>query len=284
MPSTPELLHQGKVRDIYELPDDRLAIVASDRISAFDVVMEETIPGKGRVLTEMTNFWNNQFPEVPNHVAEFELDELPPDLQVDYWAGRLTVAKKAEMLPIECIVRGYLTGSAWKEYRQYGTVHGEEIAPRLRESEELSFPIFTPSTKSEHGHDVNISFKEATEIDGLDEEIVSEVELLSLAMYHAARVIALEKGIIIADTKFEFGWIDGELVVCDEVLTPDSSRFWPADQVVVGQTPPSLDKQPLRDYLETTGWDKTAPAPNLPEDIVIETSERYKRIAQLLMR
>jgi phosphoribosylaminoimidazole-succinocarboxamide synthase len=236
------LLYSGKVRDIYDAGDDRLLMVTSDRISAFDVVLDQPIPYKGRVLTELTAFWLQQMDDiVPNHL-----------ISVD---GASMLVRKAEMLPIECIVRGFLSGSAWKEYTERGTVHGMPLPAGLRQSEQLPDPIFTPSTKAAVGdHDENISFDRAAELVGRE---------------------AAAAGILLADTKFELGWIDGRLALCDEVLTPDSSRFWEATAWTPGTTPPSFDKQPVRDWLEQTGWDKRPPAPALPPEVVEATSERY---------
>ena len=243
------LLYSGKVRDIYDAGDDRLLMVTSDRISAFDVVMIEPIPDKGRVLTAMTAYWLDQVGDiVPNHL-----------ISVD---GASMLVRKADMLPIECIVRGYLSGSAWKEYSTKGTVHGMPVPPGLQQSQQLPDPIFTPSTKAAVGeHDENISFDEAAAI--------------SLNVYHRAAARAAQAGIIIADTKFELGWIDGRLALCDEVLTPDSSRFWEMSTWAPGTTPPSFDKQPVRDWLETQDWDKRPPAPALPPEVVEATSARY---------
>ncbi|HET6875315.1 MAG TPA: phosphoribosylaminoimidazolesuccinocarboxamide synthase [Acidimicrobiales bacterium] len=262
----------GKVRDIYELDDKHLLFVTSDRMSAFDVVMAEPIPDKGRVLTALTAFWLEQLADVaPNHLVSFEVPSAVanvPDLE-----GRIMVVRKAEMLPIECIVRGYLSGSAWAEYKKSGTMHGIALAQGLQQSQKLPQPVFTPSTKAETGHDENISFEEASKLTG--PELAEEARRISLAAYEKAADLAAERGIIIADTKFELGIIDGELCICDEVLTPDSSRFWPAESWAPGGTPPSFDKQPLRDWLEGTGWDKTPPPPALPDDVVRATRDRY---------
>ncbi len=255
------LLYSGKVRDIYDAGDDRLLMVTSDRISAFDVVLDQPIPHKGRVLTALTAYWLDQMTDiVPNHL-----------ISVD---GSSMLVRKAEMLPIECIVRGYLSGSAWKEYSQKGTVHGMPMHAGLRQSEQLPDPIFTPSTKAAVGdHDENISFDQAAEIVGKD--VAAEAGAISLNVYFRAAARAAATGIIIADTKFELGWIDGRLALCDEVLTPDSSRFWEATAWRPGTTPPSFDKQPVRDYLESTGWDKRPPPPPLPPEVVEATSDRY---------
>jgi len=256
-----KLLYSGKVRDIYDAGDDRLLMVTSDRLSAFDVVLEEPIPHKGRVLTALTAFWLDQVDDiVPNHL-----------ISVD---GASMLVRKAEMLPIECIVRGFLTGSAWKEYTEKGTVHGMPLPPGLRQSEQLPDPIFTPSTKAAIGdHDENISFDQAAALVGTD--VAAEAAAISLNVYFRASARAAAAGILLADTKFELGWIDGRLALCDEVLTPDSSRFWEANAWAPGTTPPSFDKQPVRDYLESTGWDKRPPPPPLPPEVVQETSDRY---------
>lgn len=268
-------LYSGKVRDIYAVGDDRLAMVTSDRISAFDVVMAEPIPDKGRVLTAMTAFWSEQLASVaPSHLLSTDLADLPEDLQEPGWEGRVMLCHRAEMLPIECIVRGYLTGSAWKEYRSSGTMHGTELPAGLLESAQLPEPVFTPSTKAEVGdHDENISFAAAVDLVGA--EVAAAARDISLELYRRGAEWAAERGILIADTKFELGWVDGELTVCDEVLTPDSSRFWPADQWTPGSTPPSFDKQPVRDHLDGLDWDKAPPPPSLPPEVVDATSARY---------
>jgi phosphoribosylaminoimidazole-succinocarboxamide synthase len=261
----------GKVRDIYDLSDGTLLFVTSDRISAFDVVMAETIPDKGRVLTAVTAFWLDRLAGVaPSHLVSLE---PPADTDLPDLAGRTMVVRKAEMLSIECIVRGYLSGSAWAEYKASGTMHGQKLPAGLRQSDRLPEPVFTPSTKAASGHDVNISFDQAAEMVGAD--VAKEAREVSLEAYRQGAELAANRGIIIADTKFELGFIDGRLAICDEVLTPDSSRFWPADQWQPGSAPPSFDKQPLRDWLEATGWDKTPPPPSLPADVVGATSERY---------
>jgi phosphoribosylaminoimidazole-succinocarboxamide synthase len=255
------LLYSGKVRDIYDAGDGRLLMVTSDRISAFDVVLDQPIPYKGRVLTELTAYWLQQMDDiVPNHL-----------ISVD---GASMLVRKAEMLPIECIVRGFLSGSAWKEYTERGTVHGMPLPAGLRQSEQLPDPIFTPSTKAAVGdHDENISFDRAAELVGRD--VAAEAAAISITVYQRAAARAAAAGILLADTKFELGWIDGRLALCDEVLTPDSSRFWEATAWQPGTTPPSFDKQPVRDWLEQSGWDKRPPAPPLPPEVVEATSERY---------
>jgi phosphoribosylaminoimidazole-succinocarboxamide synthase len=268
-------LYSGKVRDIYAVGDDRLLMLTSDRISAFDVVMAEPIPDKGRVLTAMTAFWSEQLADVaPSHLISTSLDDVPEALDLDDAEGRVMLCHKADMLKIECIVRGYLTGSAWKEYRTSGTMHGTELPADLLESARLPEPVFTPSTKADVGdHDENISFAAASDLVG--REIAEAARDVSLELYRRGAEWAAERGILIADTKFELGMVDGVLTLCDEVLTPDSSRFWPADQWQPGSTPPSFDKQPVRDHLDGLDWDKTPPPPPLPAEAVAATSARY---------
>ena len=264
------VVHRGKVRELYDAGPDRFVMTASDRISAFDVVMNEPISNKGRVLTQLSLFWFELLSDIaPNHVRGVSGD------------GRSLLVAKAEMAPIECIVRGYISGSGWKEYRDSGTLHGAKLAPGMVESDRLPRPIFTPSTKAAMGiHDENISFEQACDIVG--KSVALELEELSIALYERAANLALERGIIIADTKFEFGYVDGALTLCDEVLTPDSSRFWPADQWKPGITPPALDKQPLRDWLETMEWDKNPPPPALPASVVAATEARYNECFERL--
>jgi phosphoribosylaminoimidazole-succinocarboxamide synthase len=271
-------VHSGKVRDIYAVDDDRLLMVTSDRLSAFDVVMAEPIPHKGRVLTAMSSFWFERLSDVvPGHLISTDVADLPASAReaadrADL-TGRVMLTRRAEMLPVECIVRGYITGSAWKEYRGSGTMHGAELPEGLQESEQLPEPVFTPSTKADEGHDENISFDAAVELIG--ESLAVKVRDVSVELYRRGAEWARERGIVIADTKFELGMVDGELVLCDEVLTPDSSRFWPVDAWRPGTTPPSYDKQPVRDYLDTLDWDKKPPPPPLPAEVVRATSERY---------
>ena len=268
-------LRSGKVRDIFDL-GQALLMVASDRISAFDCVMPNGIPRKGEVLTQISYFWFDQFRTlVPNHLLAGANDPLPPRLQpfAAQLARRSMIVKKATPLTIECVVRGYLAGSGWKEYKSRQTVCGLALPPGLRESSELPEPIFTPSTKAETGHDENISFERAAQLVG--EKLAAQARDLSLTLYRNARDYARRRGIIIADTKFEFGLFDGQLILIDEVLTPDSSRFWPADQYQPGRGQPSFDKQFVRDYLETLAWDKTPPAPALPPEVVAKTTGKY---------
>ena len=249
--------HSGKVRDIYEVDDEHLLMVTSDRISAFDVVMDEEIPHKGRVLTAMSAFWFSELGDVVGgHLVSTDVDDLPPEAQDPALEGRIMLCRRAEMLPIECIVRGYLTGSAWREYQASGTMHGTELPAGLDESARLPEPVFTPSTKAEEGHDENIDFEAAVALVGRD--VAERAQDVSVELYRLGADRAAASGILVADTKFELGFVDGELVVCDEVLTPDSSRFWPADQWEPGSTPPSFDKEPLRHYLHRLDWDKKA--------------------------
>jgi phosphoribosylaminoimidazole-succinocarboxamide synthase len=268
-------LKSGKVREIFDL-GDRLLFVASDRISAFDCVMPNGIPRKGEVLTQISYFWFAQTESFqPNHLLARANDPLPPNLQpfAASLAGRSMIVKKAKPLAIECIVRGYLSGSGWKEYRQKQTVCGIKLPSGLKESSELPEALFTPSTKAETGHDENISFDQAARIVGAD--LAERARAASLKIYNFARDYARQRGIIIADTKFEFGLLDGQLLLIDEVLTPDSSRFWPADQYQPGKGQPSFDKQFVRDYLETLDWNKTPPAPALPPEVVAKTEAKY---------
>ncbi|WP_420639992.1 phosphoribosylaminoimidazolesuccinocarboxamide synthase [Candidatus Poriferisocius sp.] len=267
-------VHSGKVRDIFDAGDGRLLMIASDRISAFDVVMDEPVPDKGRVLTAMSAYWFETLADVlPSHLISTDVADLPHEAQVDGVAGRAMLCRRAEMLPIECIVRGYITGSAWREYREHGTMHGQDLPTGLQESDQLPEPVFTPSTKAESGHDENISYDQAVALVGPD--LAEQARSASLELYRRASQAAADRGIIIADTKFEMGLVDGTLVVADEVLTPDSSRFWPADGWVAGTTPPSYDKQPVRDYLSTLDWNKQYPPPPLPADVVAASSDRY---------
>lgn len=267
-------LYSGKVRDIYEVDASHLLMVTSDRLSAFDVIMAEPIPGKGRVLTAISAFWFEHLGAVAaNHLVSTDVADFPAGAQDASLAGRSMLCRRADMLPIECIVRGYLTGSAWKEYRREGTMHGTALPSGLLESAALPEPVFTPSTKVDDGHDVNISFTEAVDLIGTD--LAEQARAVSLDLYRKGAAWAAERGILIADTKFELGLVDGELVVADEVLTPDSSRFWPADSWVPGETPPSFDKQPVRDYLDSLEWDKQPPPPPLPDEVVTSTRDRY---------
>ena len=277
------LIGRGKVREIYDLGSDGLLLVASDRISAFDVIMPTPIPDKGRVLTGMTLFWLDRTRDiVPNHLRGAWPGELPDEAGAPELRGRAMLCEKLTMLPIECVVRGYLAGSGWKDYRASGTVSGHRLPEGLDEAAQLPTPIFTPATKAEMGdHDENITVEQARNQIGSEE--FAAVEAVSIALYEHAAAHARERGIILADTKFEFGHdADGRLVLGDEVMTPDSSRWWPVDGYRTGISPPSYDKQYVRDYLETLDWDKTAPGPDLPTDVVRGTANRYREAYELL--
>ena len=263
---------RGKVRDVYDL-GNRLVIVATDRISAFDWVLPTPIPDKGRVLTALTLFWLETLAP-PNHLLSTDLREMPPAFRMEALEGRTCLVRKARVAPIECVVRGWLAGSGWKEYRETGAVCGVALPPGLRQSEQLPAPIFTPATKEDEGHDQNISFEEAATRVGA--EAAAQLRDRSIDLYRRAAEYARTRGLILADTKFEWGWTpDGALILVDEVLTPDSSRFWPADGWAVGGSPPSFDKQYVRDWLEASGWDKNSPPPPLPDDVVRRTWEKY---------
>ncbi|MBN1394757.1 MAG: phosphoribosylaminoimidazolesuccinocarboxamide synthase [Pirellulales bacterium] len=264
---------KGKVRDIYDL-GDRLLLVSTDRISAFDWVLPTGIPDKGRVLTQIAAFWFRLLDE-PNHLISTDVEEmgLPTGTDLELFAGRSTLCRKTRVVPIECVVRGYLAGSGWNEYRQSGTVCGIELPAGLSECAKLPEPIFTPATKAAEGHDENISFRRMAEIVG--RELAEELRRRSLRIYNFGAERALRRGIIVADTKFEFGRLDDELLLIDEVLTPDSSRFWPADQYAPGRGQPSFDKQYVRDWLSTTDWDKNSPPPPLPDEVAAKTREKY---------
>ncbi len=267
------LARRGKVRDVYNL-GDRYLFVATDRISAFDVVLSPGIPDKGAVLTQVSNFWFRRFPRIENHLLETDFERFPDAIRRhEDLRGRSVLVKKCEVVPVECVARGYLVGSGLKEYQQTGKVCGIELPDGLTTASKLPEPIFTPATKEDTGHDINISFEEMGELVGQD--LASQLRKLPLSIYAEAAAYALTRGIIIADTKFEFGLLDGAVIWIDEALTPDSSRFWPADQYVTGSNPPSYDKQFVRDWLETTGWDKNPPAPELPANVVEHTREKY---------
>lgn len=272
---TQQPIYSGKVREIYDAGPGRLLMVATDRISVFDRVLPQPIPDKGRVLTAMTEYWLGALAGLaPTHFVSVDPADFPAvATDASDLAGRAMLVRRAEMLPIECIVRGYITGSAWREYRQSGTMHGTPLPTGLRESDRLPEAVFTPSTKAVEGHDENISFEQSVELVGRD--LATRARDLSLAAYQLAADRALSQGIVIADTKFELGLIDGELAICDEVLTPDSSRFWPEDSWHPGETPPSFDKQPMRDWAESTGWDKESDPPTIPDDVVAATRDRY---------
>lgn len=272
-----KLVARGKVRDIYDL-GETLLIVTTDRISAFDVIMNEGIPDKGYVLTQISAFWFRQMEDIiPNHIISTDVQDFPAECQpyADILKGRSMLVKKAKPLPVECIVRGYISGSGWKDYKTTGAICGIRLPAGLVESDKLDDPIFTPSTKAELGeHDENISFDKCVELVG--EELAAKIRDVTIAIYKRARDIAATKGIIIADTKFEYGIHNGELIIIDECMTPDSSRFWPMDSYQPGGPQPSFDKQFLRDYLETLDWGKCAPPPPLPDEIVRKTGEKYR--------
>jgi phosphoribosylaminoimidazole-succinocarboxamide synthase len=271
-------LHRGKVRDLYEVSATELLLVASDRLSAFDVVMDEPIPEKGRVLTAMTDFWCAELAGVvPTALLTCDPDELAariPELASSRGlAGRAMLARRAEMVPLECIVRGRLAGQAYDEYGARGTIHSMRAPTGLDLGDELPEPIFTPSTKAAVGHDVNLSFDEACQVVGRD--LARRLEAVCLEIFGLAAARVASSGLVLADTKFEFGLLDGELVLCDEVVTPDSSRIWEADRIVRGTPPPAFDKQPFRDWLASLPWDRTPPPPRVPDDVVAATSRRY---------
>jgi phosphoribosylaminoimidazole-succinocarboxamide synthase len=270
-------LRSGKVRDLYDVDADHLLLVASDRVSTYDVIHPTPIPDKGRVLTGITAFWFAKLSSiVPNHLVSTSMSDLPDATQAsaDELSGRSMLCRKVEIVPFECVVRGYLVGSGWKEYQQSGTVCGLELPGGLVEADRLPEPIFTPATKAEQGeHDENVSFEVMASAVG--EELATQLRDLSLELYAAGAAHAAEQGIILADTKFEFGLLDGEVVLADEVLTPDSSRYWPADTWQPGTNPPSFDKQFVRDFATSTGWDRNPPAPELPQDVVGRTRAKY---------
>ncbi len=276
----------GKVRDIYGVGSDKLLIITTDRLSAFDVVMPTPVPLKGKVLNQITLFWQNYFRDViPQHIITADVDEmLLPDEVIKNFRheieGRSMLVRKAQPLEIECVVRGYITGSGWKDYQKTGMVCGHKLLPGMKQCEKFPEPLFTPSTKSKAGHDVNIDFGEAIRIVGKD--VAMQVRDLTVALYKKGQEYAASRGIIIADTKFEFGICDGEIILIDEILTPDSSRFWPADQYETGHDQPSFDKQIVRNYLETLAWDKRPPGPELPPDIIEKTTAAYCEIFKRL--
>ena len=276
-------LGSGKVRELFEV-DGHLLLVASDRVSAFDVILPTPIPDKGAILTKISRFWFGRLSHVmPSHLVTMDVEEFPEALtaHADELRGRAMLCRRAEMLPIECVARGYLAGSGWKEYVASGRVCGIPLPRGLRESDRLPEPIFTPATKAAVGdHDENITFDQAVGILGAD--VAERVRELTLSLYREAHAHAAERGIILADTKFEFGWIDGELTLCDEALTPDSSRYWPADDYEPGRGQRSFDKQIVRDWLEQSGWDKTPPGPELPGDVVARTRARYIEVYERL--
>lgn len=272
---------RGKVRDVYDF-EDRLLFVATDRISAFDWILSPGIPDKGRILTQISRFWFERFKEIPNHLLSMNPTDLPlPDqTDVDVLQGRCMVVKKTEVVPFECVVRGYLSGSGWKDYLSTGAVCGIKLSEGLEQSARLPEPLFTPATKAESGHDENVSFQ--TMSNAIGQELAEDLRDLSIQIYQQGAEYALERGIILADTKFEFGLLDGNLILIDEVLTPDSSRFWPVDCYQPGGPQPSLDKQFVRDWLETTSWDKNSPPPELPEEIISKTRDKYLEAFRML--
>jgi phosphoribosylaminoimidazole-succinocarboxamide synthase len=267
-------LRSGKVREVFDL-GGTLLFVATDRISAFDVVLPDPIPNKGAVLNQLSAFWFRHFEKIANHFVTADFKKFPNELREfhEQLAGRSMIVKKTKPLPVECVVRGYLAGSGWKEYQESQSVCGIELPRDLQLASQLPEPIFTPSTKAEAGHDINIDWNECCRMLGKD--VATRVRDLSLQIYSAGRDHAAQRGILVADTKFEFGMVNGDLLLIDECLTPDSSRFWPKDQYAVGQSPPSFDKQFVRDYLETLDWDKTPPGPRLPKDVIEKTSAKY---------
>ena len=267
-------LRSGKVREVFDL-GQTLLFVATDRISAFDVILPDPIPHKGAVLNQISTFWFKRFDDIKNHFVTADAEQFPEELQQfrEQLAGRSMIVKKTKPLPVECVVRGYLAGSGWKEYQESQSVCGIKLPAGLKQASQLPESIFTPATKAEEGHDENIDMNRCATI--LGEELADRVKALSLEIYSRGRDHAAQRGIIVADTKFEFGMVDGDLLLIDECLTPDSSRFWPKDQYVVGQSPPSFDKQFVRDYLETLDWDKTPPAPRLPKNVIEKTSAKY---------
>lgn len=280
-----KLIGRGKVRDIYEYDDRHLVFVTSNRVSAFDVVLPTPIPNKGTVLNRLTTFWMQKFSHLcGNHIAGQDFSGFAREFAASLpgtAAGQVEVVKKAEMLPVECVVRGFITGSGWKDYQKTGAVCGHKLPEQLRHCEQFPEPLFTPATKATSGHDENIDFARMKDIVGT--ELAVKLRDLSMRVYSEGRDYAKQRGILIADTKFEFGLIDGELVLCDEVLTPDSSRFWPADEYEPGHDQRSYDKQIVRNYLETLGWDKSPPGPELPPEIVQQTAQAYEEIAAKLM-
>ena len=276
------LYKKGKVRDIYEV-DHKLLIVASDRISAFDFVLPSLIPDKGKILTQLSKFWFDFTSYIcPNHMLATEAQDYPPPLPryKDILEKRSMLVKRAQVIPVECAVRGYLAGSGWKEYQASGKISGVKLPPGLSESDRLPNPIFTPATKAEEGHDLNISFKDMKKLVG--NELAQKIKKISLKLFQKASLYALSKGIIIADTKFEFGLDKDEIILVDEIFTPDSSRFWPLTSYAPGRSQPSLDKQFVRDYLESTSWDKKSAPPSLPQSIIEQTRQRYLEIFFLL--
>lgn len=277
-----KLFKKGKVRDVYDL-GDRLLIVATDRISCFDFILPTLIPGKGKILTKVSLFWFSLLKDIiDDHLISASLEDLPPELESykESLKDRFMIIKKCEVVPFECVVRGYLSGSGWEEYKIKNNVCGIELPLNLKESDKLEQPLFTPATKAESGHDENVSFDYMKKEIG--EDLANKIKETSIAIYNKAVQYAREKGVIIADTKFEFGIYNGKLILIDEVLTPDSSRFWPKDEYEAGRPQASFDKQFVRDYLETSGWDKNPPVPSLPAEVVSKTQEKYKQVLKIL--
>ena len=268
-------LRSGKVREVFDL-GETLLFVVTDRISAFDVILPDPIPNKGAVLNQLSAFWFERFDKIDNHFVTADFTEFPKNLQPfrDQLAGRSMIVRKTKPLPVECVVRGYLAGSGWKEYQESQSVCGIKLPSGLQLASQLPEPIFTPATKADEGHDENIDMKRCAQI--LGDKLAEQVKQLSQEIYSGGRDHAAKHGIIVADTKFEFGTVDGKLLLIDECLTPDSSRFWPQDEYVVGKSPPSFDKQFVRDYLETLDWDKAPPAPKLPHEVIEKTSDKYR--------
>ena len=280
LPGIPKL-RSGKVREVFDL-GDTLLFVATDRLSAFDVILPDPIPQKGAVLNQISAFWFRRFSFVKNHLLTDDIEKFPAKLAPfrEQLLGRSMIVRKTKPLPVECVVRGYLAGSGWKDYQQNGSVSGVPLPKGLRLASQLPEPVFTPSTKSESGHDENIDWDKCCDAVGSD--IAERIKAFSLKVYEAGRAHAAERGIIVADTKFEFGLVGDELLLIDECLTPDSSRFWPADQYAVGQSPPSFDKQFVRDYLETLDWNKTPPGPKLPAEVIEKTAAKYREAFERL--
>jgi phosphoribosylaminoimidazole-succinocarboxamide synthase len=279
-----DLIARGKVRDIYAIDDDHMLIVTTDRLSAFDVVFSQPIPGKGELLTQVSNFWFSKTAHlVDNHLTDLNLRNYVSDRDYEQLQGRSIIVKRLQTLPVEAIVRGYVIGSGWKDYQSSGAICGIKLADGLQQAAKLPEPIFTPSTKAEFGdHDTNVSFADI--IDKIGADMANKVRDISIQLYQLASAFALERGIIIADTKFEFGVDENnKLILIDEILTPDSSRYWPADEYRPGISPPSFDKQFLRDYLETLDWDKTPPAPSIPEPLIEKTREKYQQVRDILL-
>lgn len=277
----PKLRHRGKVRDIYEVGDD-LLIIATDRISAFDCIFPNGVPGKGKLLTGISNKWFSLIDIIPNHLLETDALAFPAELHPfhDQLADRSVLVRKAERIDFECVVRGYLAGSGWQEYQRDRSVCGEALPAGLKEADKLPFPIFTPATKADSGHDENVPF--STMVKALGKDLAEDIRRKSIQIYERAHDLLAARGILLADTKFEFGMVDGELILIDELLTPDSSRFWPEAEYEPGRTPPGFDKQYVRDYVTRTGWNKEPPAPVLPDLVIGKTLEKYHQIAHIV--